>query len=112
MDADRLAFLRDSMDAYLLRSAKRNGSDLRAMRSLALELISNYHDEITKECGGVPDQVARHLRNAGNAAQDNKPPVVARELDAALAVAERLLGGKGRGPVARQTQETKGIAPT
>ena len=62
------------------------------MCELAIELISNYHDVIATQCGGVPEKAAAHLRNAGEAAERNLPPVIARELDAALAVVEKLLG--------------------
>ena len=100
MEAHRLGPLRDALDEYLLRCADRVGPNPRAMQPLALELISSYHDEIAQQCGRVPEQAARHLRNAGKAAQDHEPPVVARELDAALAVIERM-AGKERGRVAR-----------
>ena len=96
MEAERLAALRDNLDEYLLRCADRVGPNPRAMQPLALELISSYYDEIAQQCGGVPEQAARHLRNAGKAAQDHEPPVVARELDAALAFMERLLEAEER----------------
>ncbi len=113
MEADRLAPLRDALDEYLQRCAVRGGPNPRAMRPLAIELISSYHDEIAHQCGEVPEQAARHLRNAGTAAQDNEPPIVARELDAALAVAERRIAGQGRRSAdGDEGQETKGITPT
>lgn len=71
------------------------------MCELAVELISNYHDVIATQCGGVPEKAAAHLRKAGEAAERNLPPMVARELDAALAVVERLVGEDRRKPPLR-----------
>lgn len=106
MEADRLSALRNNLDEYLLRCADRVGPNPRAMQPLALELISHYHDEIAQQCGGMPEQVARHLRNAGMAAQNHEPPVVARELDAALAVIERMTT-EGEGATLQQTAKPR-----
>ena len=91
MNLDAFSSLRESLDNYLLRCADRFRPS-QNLCELAVELISTYHDVIAAQCGRVPDKAGAHLRDAGKAAERNLPPVVARELEAALAVAERILG--------------------
>ncbi len=97
MEPHSLAQLRDDLDAYLLRSGDRAGHDLRAMHSLALDLIAAYKDAIVDLVGSVPEKAIIHLARARDAADHNEPPIVARELDAAMAVVERIVFRQGRG---------------
>jgi hypothetical protein len=109
MKLDAFSSLRDSLDIYLLRCVDRSRPSRLNLCELAVELISNYHDVIGMRCGEVPEKAADHLRKAGEAAERNLPPVVARELDAALAVVERLQGEAQRKlatPVSAASDET------
>lgn len=59
------------------------------MTSLAIDLIEAYREELIKWRGELHAKVTAHLSKAEAAIKLMQPPVFARELDAALAEAER-----------------------